>query len=59
MYVSGYVCLCSCHAVTDVLRGRALDDVIEDLPTVWQTAFRVRDDIKVWRCATVMTDGSN
>jgi len=37
----------SCHAVTDVLRGRSLDDIVEDLPAVWETCFRVRDDIKV------------
>jgi len=36
----------SCHAVTDLLRGRPLDDIVEDLPAVWETCFRVRDDIK-------------
>ena len=42
----------SCLAVNDLLRGRPLDDVVDDLPTLWQTCFRVRDDIKVsWRVA--------
>jgi len=42
------ICVCiSCHAVTDVLRGRPLDDIVDDLPVVWETCFRVRDDIKV------------
>jgi len=40
-------CAVSCHAVTDLLRGRPLDDVIDDLSAVWETGFRVRDDIKV------------
>ena len=44
-----YVCMyvVSCHAVTDVLRGGSLDDIVEDMPAVWETCFRVRDDIKV------------
>ncbi|KAL3868785.1 hypothetical protein ACJMK2_041546 [Sinanodonta woodiana] len=36
----------SCMAVNDLLRGRALDDVVEDLPALWETCLRVRDDIK-------------
>ncbi|XP_014680930.1 PREDICTED: proteasome-associated protein ECM29 homolog [Priapulus caudatus] len=36
----------SCLALNDLLRGRPLDDVIPELPTLWQTLLRVRDDIK-------------
>jgi len=47
MFMSDCCCVVSCHAVIDLLRGRPLNDVIEDLPAVWETSFRVRDDIKV------------
>ncbi|GFS17153.1 proteasome-associated protein ECM29-like protein, partial [Elysia marginata] len=33
-------------AVSDLLRGRVLDDIIEDIPQLWETCLRVRDDIK-------------
>lgn len=36
----------SCLAVSDLLRGRVLDDIIEDIPQLWETCLRVRDDIK-------------
>ncbi|GAB6029010.1 hypothetical protein CHUAL_004798 [Chamberlinius hualienensis] len=36
----------SCLAVADLLRGRQLDNVIDDLPSLWEICFRVRDDIK-------------
>ncbi|XP_018425453.1 PREDICTED: proteasome-associated protein ECM29 homolog [Nanorana parkeri] len=36
----------SCLAVNDLLRGRQLDDVIDKLPEIWETLFRVQDDIK-------------
>ena len=36
----------SCYAVSDILRGRVLDNVIDDLPLLWETCLRVRDDIK-------------
>ncbi|ESP05333.1 hypothetical protein LOTGIDRAFT_103320 [Lottia gigantea] len=36
----------SCLAVNDLLRGRNIDDIIEQLPELWQTLLRVRDDIK-------------
>jgi len=39
--------LCSCLALNDLFRGRSLDDVVNELPIVWETCFRVRDDIKV------------
>jgi len=37
---------CSCLAVHDLLRGRALDDVVESLPELWESCLRVLDDIK-------------
>jgi len=47
-YCTVVVCFAaSCQAVTDLLRGRPLDDIVQDLPAVWETCFRVRDDIKV------------
>ncbi|XP_040217375.1 proteasome adapter and scaffold protein ECM29 isoform X2 [Rana temporaria] len=36
----------SCLAVNDLLRGRQLDDVVDKLPEIWETLFRVQDDIK-------------
>ncbi|XP_077980977.1 proteasome adapter and scaffold protein ECM29-like [Glandiceps talaboti] len=36
----------SCLALSDLLRGRDLDNVLEYLPEVWEICFRVRDDIK-------------
>ncbi|XP_063311357.1 proteasome adapter and scaffold protein ECM29 [Pelobates fuscus] len=36
----------SCLALNDLLRGRQLDDVVETLPEIWETLFRVQDDIK-------------
>lgn len=36
----------SCLAINDLLRGRSLDDIVGDLPALWQTCFKVRDDIK-------------
>lgn len=36
----------SCLAVSDLLRGRVLDDIIDDIPQLWETCLRVRDDIK-------------
>ncbi|XP_040273233.1 proteasome adapter and scaffold protein ECM29 [Bufo bufo] len=36
----------SCLALNDLLRGRPLDDVIDKLPEIWETLFRVQDDIK-------------
>ena len=37
----------SCMALNDLLRGRPLDDIVDQLPALWETCFRVRDDIKV------------
>ncbi|KAG2466369.1 ECM29 protein, partial [Polypterus senegalus] len=37
----------SCLALNDLIRGRQLDDIIDQLPLIWETLFRVRDDIKV------------
>ncbi|XP_007498230.2 proteasome adapter and scaffold protein ECM29 isoform X4 [Monodelphis domestica] len=36
----------SCLALNDLLRGRSLDDIIDKLPEIWETLFRVQDDIK-------------
>ncbi|XP_039615329.1 proteasome adapter and scaffold protein ECM29 isoform X2 [Polypterus senegalus] len=36
----------SCLALNDLIRGRQLDDIIDQLPLIWETLFRVRDDIK-------------
>ncbi|CAL1546641.1 unnamed protein product [Lymnaea stagnalis] len=36
----------SCLAVSDLLRGRVLDNIIDDIPQLWETCLRVRDDIK-------------
>nr|DBA28234.1 TPA: hypothetical protein GDO54_008627 [Pyxicephalus adspersus] len=36
----------SCLAVNDLLRGRQLDDIVDKLPEIWETLFRVQDDIK-------------
>ncbi|EDL02222.1 expressed sequence AI314180, isoform CRA_c [Mus musculus] len=36
----------NCLALNDLLRGRPLDDVIDKLPEMWETLFRVQDDIK-------------
>ncbi|XP_039184910.1 proteasome adapter and scaffold protein ECM29 isoform X2 [Crotalus tigris] len=36
----------SCLALNDLLRGRPLDDIIHQLPEIWETLFRVQDDIK-------------
>ena len=37
----------SCNAVTDLLRGRQLDSIVDCLPELWEQCLRVRDDIKV------------
>ena len=37
----------SCNAVTDLLRGRQLDSIVDSLPELWEQCLRVRDDIKV------------
>ena len=37
---------CSCNAVHDLLRGRVLDDIVDQLPILWENLFKVRDDIK-------------
>ncbi|KAG9346893.1 hypothetical protein JZ751_005820 [Albula glossodonta] len=36
----------SCLALNDLIRGRQLDDIIDQLAEIWETLFRVRDDIK-------------
>ncbi|XP_064414526.1 proteasome adapter and scaffold protein ECM29 [Latimeria chalumnae] len=36
----------SCLAVNDLIRGRQLDTILDKLPELLETLFRVRDDIK-------------
>ncbi|XP_060085987.1 proteasome adapter and scaffold protein ECM29-like [Ylistrum balloti] len=36
----------SCLAVSDLLRGRPVDDIVDLLPDLWENCLRVRDDIK-------------
>lgn len=36
----------SCLALSDLLGGRTLDDVLDCVPGLWENLFRVRDDIK-------------
>ena len=37
----------SCLALNDLIRGRQAEDLIEYLAEIWETLFRVLDDIKV------------
>lgn len=37
----------SCLALNDLIRGRQADDLIDHLAEIWETLFRVLDDIKV------------
>lgn len=41
--------LYSCLALNDLIRGRHADDFIEHVTEIWETLFRVLDDIKVSR----------
>ena len=34
-------------ALSDLLSGRSVDDMLESIPRLWELCFRVRDDIKV------------
>lgn len=36
----------SCHAVSDLLRGRQINAIVDKLPTLWEICLQVRDDIK-------------
>ncbi|KAI5087767.1 proteasome-associated protein ECM29-like isoform X1 [Silurus meridionalis] len=36
----------SCLALNDLIRGRSADDFLEHLTDIWETLFRVLDDIK-------------
>lgn len=40
-------------ALSDLLSGRSVDDMLESLPRLWELCFRARDDIKVWTNCTV------
>ena len=34
-------------ALSDLLSGRSVEDMLESLPRLWELCFRARDDIKV------------
>ncbi|XP_058950151.2 proteasome adapter and scaffold protein ECM29 isoform X1 [Pocillopora verrucosa] len=36
----------SCMALSDLLSGRSVEDMLESLPKLWELCFRARDDIK-------------
>ena len=36
----------SCLALSDLLSGRQVDDVVEYIPSLWELCFKARDDIK-------------
>lgn len=36
-------------ALNDLIRGRQADDLIDHMAEIWETLFRVLDDIKVGR----------
>lgn len=36
----------SCMALSDLLSGRSVDDMLESIPKLWELCFRARDDIK-------------
>ncbi|XP_078353041.1 LOW QUALITY PROTEIN: proteasome adapter and scaffold protein ECM29-like [Oculina patagonica] len=36
----------SCMALSDLLSGRSVDDMLESIPRLWELCFRARDDIK-------------
>ena len=40
-------------ALSDLLSGRSVDDMLESMPRLWELCFRARDDIKVWTNSTV------
>uniref|UniRef100_A0AAR2L2R4 Ecm29 proteasome adaptor and scaffold n=1 Tax=Pygocentrus nattereri TaxID=42514 RepID=A0AAR2L2R4_PYGNA len=42
-----------CLALNDLIRGRQADDVIDHLTEIWETLFRVLDDIKVTKYLTL------
>lgn len=40
-------------ALSDLLSGRSVDDMLESLPRLWELSFRARDDIKVCTNCTI------
>lgn len=36
----------SCMALSDLLSGRSVDDMLKSIPRLWELCFRARDDIK-------------
>uniref|UniRef100_A0AAZ3PZD5 Ecm29 proteasome adaptor and scaffold n=1 Tax=Oncorhynchus tshawytscha TaxID=74940 RepID=A0AAZ3PZD5_ONCTS len=45
----------ACLALNDLIRGRNADDLIDHLEEIWETLFRVLDDIKVCVCVTLIS----
>lgn len=44
----------SCLALNDLIRVRQADDLVGYLPEIWETLFRVLDDIKVSMCISML-----
>ncbi|XP_062864224.1 proteasome adapter and scaffold protein ECM29 isoform X2 [Trichomycterus rosablanca] len=43
----------SCLALNDLIRGRPADDIIDYLSEIWETLFRVLDDVKTAKDSSV------
>lgn len=46
-YQTPFIFFLSCLALNDLIRGRQSDEIINRLSEIWETLFRVLDDIKV------------
>lgn len=46
-YFYTFIQFFSCLALNDLIRGRQADEIIDRLAEIWETLFRVLDDIKV------------
>ena len=38
----------SCLALSDLLRGRNVDGIVDFMPALWESCLKVLDDIKVY-----------
>jgi len=47
MYTVVPMCLVSCLAVNDLVKGRQLDSILDQLPELWHIMLKLLDDIKV------------
>ena len=43
-----FVHVYSCLALSDLLRGRNVDTIVDFMPALWESCLKVLDDIKVW-----------